>query len=105
MYRGKIMRDIYKPFILNYSSQHIGDSIIVHADCFEWLGRIPENSLHAIVTDPPYGVKEYDFDQIEKRANGNGGVWRLPPSFDGKTRSPQPRVTASNPQERERLLK
>jgi len=36
-------------------------------------GRVAENTLHAIVTGPPYGVKEYDFDQLENRANGNGG--------------------------------
>ncbi len=59
---------------LDYCAAAIGRSHVVHADCFEWLGRIPSNSLHAIVTDPPYGVKEYDFDQIEKRANGNGGI-------------------------------
>jgi len=99
------MRDIYKSFVINYSSQPIGDSIIVHADCFEWLGKIPENSLHAIVTDPPYGVKEYDFDQLEKRANGNGGIWRIPPSFDGKTRSPLPRFTALNGKERHSLYR
>ena len=39
---------------------------------------IPEASLHAIVTDPPYGVKEYEHNQIEKRETGIGGVWRLP---------------------------
>jgi len=50
----------------DYRSDNIGRSLIVHADCFEWLGRVPENSIHAIVTDPPYGVKEYEFDQIEK---------------------------------------
>jgi site-specific DNA-methyltransferase (adenine-specific) len=72
----------------DYRSENIGQSLIVHADCFEWLGRIPENSIHAIVTDPPYGVKEYEFDQIEKRSNGNGGIWRIPPSFDGSTRAP-----------------
>lgn len=66
-------------------------------------GLIPENSLHAIVTDPPYGVKEYDFDQIEKRANGNGGVWRIPPSFDGHTRQPLPRFTALNAKERKQI--
>lgn len=88
---------------LDYTSQVIGHSRIVHADCFEWLGRIPENSLHAIVTDPPYGVKEYDFDQIEKRANGNGGIWRIPPSFDGHTRQPLPRFTALNAKERKQI--
>lgn len=88
---------------LDYTSHVIGHSRIVHADCFEWLGRIPENSLHAIVTDPPYGVKEYDFDQIEKRANGNGGIWRIPPSFDGHTRQPLPRFTALNAKERKQI--
>ncbi len=87
----------------DYEHSVIGSSLAVHADCFEWLSRIEENSLHAIVTDPPYGVKEYNFDQIEKRANGNGGVWRIPPSFDGHTRSPLPRFTALNEKERESL--
>ncbi|MEO7003655.1 MAG: DNA methyltransferase [Ktedonobacterales bacterium] len=90
-------------FALDYRSIAIGRSRVVHADCFEWLGRLPENSLHAIITDPPYGVKEYNFDQIEKRANGNGGVWRIPPSFDGHTRAPLPRFTALNAKERATL--
>jgi site-specific DNA-methyltransferase (adenine-specific) len=89
--------------VLDYTHHVFSHSMIVHADCFEWLGRIPENSLHAIVTDPPYGVKEYDFDQIEKRNNGNGGIWRIPPSFDGHTRSPLPRFTALNNKERNQL--
>lgn len=90
-------------FALDYASEAVGDSRIVHADCFEWLGRVPENSIHAVVTDPPYGVKEYDFDQIEKRGNGNGGIWRIPPSFDGHERSPLPRFTALNGKEREAI--
>ncbi|HEY7341035.1 MAG TPA: DNA methyltransferase [Ktedonobacterales bacterium] len=91
------------PYILGYQWRQHGGSLAVHADCFEWLGSIPENSLHAIITDPPYGVKEYNFDQIEKRANGNGGIWRIPPSFDGHERAPLPRFTALNPRERETL--
>lgn len=79
---------------LDYDSHQIGRSMLIHADCFEWLGAIPRNSLHAIVTDPPYGVHEYNFDQLEKRANGNGGIWRLPPTLGGHTRSPLPRFTA-----------
>ena len=86
---------------LDYRSELIGKSYILHADAFEWLSRIPENSIHAIVTDPPYGVKEYNLDQIEKRENGNGGIWRIPPSFDGHTRAPLPRFTALNPKERD----
>lgn len=90
-------------FQLDYQSDQIGRSLIVHADCFEWMGRTPPASFHAIVTDPPYGVKEYNFDQIEKRANGNGGIWRIPPSFDGSNRAPLPRFTALNQKERATL--
>ena len=89
----------YAKFSLDYNHAQIGNSLILHADCFEWMGRIPENSIHAVVTDPPYGVKEYDFDQLEKRANGNGGIWRIPPSFDGNVRAPLPRFTALNDKE------
>jgi len=88
---------------LDYRHSKVGKSLMVHADCFEWMGRIPENSIHGIVTDPPYGVKEYEFDQLEKRANGNGGIWRIPPSFDGSIRQPLPRFTALNQKERGQL--
>jgi len=88
---------------LDYRADEFTHSLILHADCFEWMGRIPADSFHAIVTDPHYGVKEYDFDQIEKRANGNGGVWRIPPSFDGSNRAPLPRFTALNARERQTL--
>lgn len=88
---------------LDYTHAQVGNASIIHADCLEWLGRIPEGSLHGIVTDPPYGVKEYEFDQIEKRANGNGGIWRIPPSFDGSIRQPLPRFTALNERERRQL--
>jgi site-specific DNA-methyltransferase (adenine-specific) len=80
--------------------QHIGASLSIHADSREWLAQVPEQSLHAIITDPPYGVKEYHSDQLEKRKNGQGGIWRIPPSFDGHTRAPLPRFTALTPKER-----
>lgn len=92
-----------KTFGLNYPSQKIGQSLVIHADCLEWLSRLPEQSIHAIVTDPPYGVKEYDYEQIQKRDQGKGGIWRIPPSFDGHERSPLPRFTALNEKEREIL--
>jgi len=92
-------------FAIGYPHQQVGNSMIVHADSSEWMGRLSENSLHGIVTDPPYGVKEYEFEQLEKRANGNGGIWRIPPSFDGHTRSPLPRFTALNEKERKQLYR
>ncbi|MBI5291443.1 MAG: site-specific DNA-methyltransferase [Chloroflexi bacterium] len=96
------MLDLEK-LALDYHHKQFARSVIIHADCFEWMGRIPKSSIHAIVTDPPYGVKEYNFDQIEKRANGNGGIWRIPPSFDGSNRAPLPRFTALNQKERDTL--
>ena len=88
-------------FELDYLIRRIADSVLIQADCFEWMERIPPGSIHAIVTDPPYGVKEYDFDQLEKRSNGKGGIWRIPPSFDGHLRSPLPRFTALKAKERQ----
>ena len=42
-------------------------------------------------------------EKTEKRKNGKGGIWRLPPSFDGSTRAPLPRFTALNEKERSLL--
>jgi len=94
---------LQQAYTLDYDFHPLTRSILIHADCFEWMHRIPKESIHAIVTDPPYGVKEYDPDQLEKRANGNGGIWRIPPSFDGHKRSPLPRFTALSDRERSRI--
>ncbi len=71
----------------------IGRAMLHHADCFDWLERQPANSIHAVVTDPPYGLHEYTSEQQSKLRAGKGGVWRIPPSFDGHERSPLPRFT------------
>ena len=72
---------------------HYGKSTMVHADCFDWIENQEPNSFHAVVTDPPYGLHEYTSEQQKKLRNGKGGVWRIPPSFDGNQRSPLPRFT------------
>lgn len=90
-------------FAANDKSQMLNKALLVHADCFSWLKKMPSGTVHAVVTDPPYGVKEYDPQQLEKRSNGNGGIWRIPPSFDGHERAPLPRFTALNQVEREHL--
>ena len=46
-----------------------------------------------MVTDPPYGLFEYTAEQQDKLRSRKGGVWRIPPSFDGVQRSPLPRFT------------
>ncbi len=70
-----------------------GRATLHHADCFDWLSLQDDNSIHAVVTDPPYGLHEYTHEQQAKLRMGKGGVWRLPPSFDGHVRSPLPRFT------------
>lgn len=62
-------------------------------DAFEWLAQAPARSIHAVVTDPPYGLLEYSEPELEKLKSGRGGVWRLPPNFDGCERKPLPRFT------------
>lgn len=52
-----------------------------------------ENSLHAVVTDPPYSVVEFQTAHIEKMREGTGGIWRIPPELDGSKRKPLPRFT------------
>ena len=73
-----------------------GQSELHHADCFSWLERQAPSSVHGVVTDPPYGLHEYTDEQQRKLRSGKGGVWRLPPSFDGHQRSPLPRFTTLN---------
>ena len=70
-----------------------GNATLVHGDCFEWLAAAPSNSIEAVVTDPPYGLVEYSDEEQKKLHAGRGGVWRIPPSFDGNKRAPLPRFT------------
>lgn len=76
---------------------------LIFADALQWMAERAENSVHAIVTDPPYGLIEFDNKEHEKLRAGKGGVWRIPPSFDGSQRSPLPRFTVLTPKDRERL--
>lgn len=66
---------------------------LVLADAMDWLKEVAPCSVHAVVTDPPYGVVEYQEKDHEKMRAGRGGVWRIPPSFDGAKRKPLPRFT------------
>lgn len=70
-----------------------GRAALHQTDCFEWLRVQKEQTVHAVVTDPPYGLFEYSPEQQAKLRTRRGGVWRIPPSFDGTDRSPLPRFT------------
>jgi site-specific DNA-methyltransferase (adenine-specific) len=78
-------------------------SKLFHADCIEWLDNQAERSVHAVVTDPPYGLVEYTAREQKKLRSGRGGVWRMPPSFDGHTRAPLPRFTTLKPADLEEM--
>lgn len=80
-----------------------GKAKLFHGDCFEWLSAQPDASIHACVTDPPYGVSEYTTKEQLKLRAGKGGIWRIPPSFDGHKRSPLPRFTVMDDADRRQL--
>jgi site-specific DNA-methyltransferase (adenine-specific) len=80
------------------------ESYEIHqTDAFAWLSSARPLSIHAVVTDPPYGLVEYTAKELEKMKNGRGGVWRIPPSFDGCRRSPLPRFTVLTGDDKEAL--
>jgi site-specific DNA-methyltransferase (adenine-specific) len=81
----------------------IGKAKLYHSDCFEWLAAEPASSIHACVTDPPYGLVEYSETEQQKLRTGKGGVWRIPPSFDGHQRAPLPRFTVLDDEDRIQL--
>ncbi len=88
-----------------FRSYTFGRATLFQGDCFAWLRQQRENSMHAVVTDPPYGLVEYAPEQQEKLRNGKGGVWRIPPAFDGTKRSPLPRFTVLSRDEVEELAR
>lgn len=70
-----------------------GRARLFRGDCLHWLAQQSPHSIHAVVTDPPYGLVEYTPKEQRKLRRGKGGVWRIPPSFDGHQRAPLPRFT------------
>jgi len=79
--------------ILLREAFRFGNATLIHGDCFQWLATAQTTSIEAVVTDPPYGLVEYSELEQDKLRKGRGGVWRIPPSFDGNRRSPLPRFT------------
>ncbi|MFB6179537.1 MAG: site-specific DNA-methyltransferase [Halorientalis sp.] len=76
---------------------------LVHGNSFEELEDWQDNDIHAIVTDPPYGVIEFAEENVEKMRDGVGGVWRIPPELDGITRQPLPRFTVLDEDDKQAL--
>ena len=75
---------------------------IILGDAFEWLEKAEPNSIHAVVTDPPYGLVEYT-PAARKAACRSG---RCVANTSGvRQRRPQalPRFTVLNDDDKERL--
>lgn len=75
------------------ATHKINRAVLIQANCFDWLRACEAHSIHAVVTDPPYGLIEYSHAEQTKLRQGRGGVWRIPPAFDGHQRAPLPRFT------------
>lgn len=76
-----------------FPAQQAGQAMLLNGDCFDWMRNRAPRSVQAIVTDPPYGLLEYTEEEQNKLRSGQGGIWRIPPSFDGHKRAPLPRFT------------
>ena len=88
-------------FTFDYDNRVFGNSLLLLADSLEWMQRVPENSIHAVVTDPPFGVREYS----ERELGSSKGVWRQPSVLDGIRRAPVPRFTDLRPEDIDSLRK
>jgi DNA modification methylase len=102
-YRLKTVDSTATPVEIGPPVLREGAATLYHSDCFEWLASWKPSSIHAVVTDPPYGLLEYTVREQAKLRNGKGGVWRIPPSFDGYKRSPLPRFTVLDTKDRTAL--
>lgn len=97
-------KDEFAQFALDYPvARTTATTRLIMADAMQWLSKAPECSIHAIVTDPPYGLLEYEDKDHEKLRKGKGGVWRIPPTLDGVQRAPLPRFSVLSAKDREKI--
>jgi site-specific DNA-methyltransferase (adenine-specific) len=102
-YRLRKNREVGVDGALPKPTHVVDHAKLYHASCFDWMRAIEPHSIQAIVTDPPYGLLEYTEIEQAKLRKGRGGVWRIPPSFDGHRRAPLPRFTVLNDGDRAAL--
>lgn len=60
---------------------------LINGDCFNYLGKIPDNSVDLILTDPPYNIAQYSTGNIplpgRAPINNDLGKWDLQPIDPG----------------------
>lgn len=66
---------------------------LLKGGCLKEIEMLEADSVHAVCADPPYGLLEFSAKEVAKLRSGRGGVWRLPPKWDGCERRPLPRFT------------
>jgi site-specific DNA-methyltransferase (adenine-specific) len=87
----------------DHTRHHLSERITyLLGDALHFLTCLPPASIHAVVTDPPFGL-EYEEKDHDKLRSGRGGVWRIPPAFDGAKRKPLPRFTVLSDSDIEKL--
>ncbi|MGI0135142.1 MAG: site-specific DNA-methyltransferase, partial [Candidatus Micrarchaeaceae archaeon] len=102
-YKLSLVADRAETSVSHVPVVEVGQAKLYHANCFDWLAAQEPSSIEAVVTDPPYGLNEYTQKEQTKLRAGKGGIWRIPPKFDGHQRSPLPRFTVMNDSDRDEL--
>lgn len=81
----------------------MANPILIPGDCLREIPALADHSIHAVCTDPPYGLLEFSKEEIEKLRSKRGGIWRIPPKFDGCVRKPLPRFTILNDEQKKEI--
>lgn len=89
------------PVLEDFASFTSGRQTVYRGDCIEVLQALKAESVSAVVTDPPYALEYLQHEQRMLRDGNRGGVWRLPPRFDGYQRKPLPRFTVQSVNDRD----
>ena len=79
----------------------MSETSLIFGDCLHEVHRLADASIHAVCTDPPYGLVEFSAKEVAKLRAKKGGIWRLPPNWDGVQRRPLPRFTVLSADEKQ----
>jgi len=77
-------------------------TILIQDDSMRWLDKCEPATFHGIVTDPPYGVREFEEEHLENLAEGDE-VWQTFRYKDGANRAVQPCFSTLSVGERKEL--